>query len=236
MNTHIIAMFAVVAAVTVSGQLFGGSQVAEQGIQAAQNSALNLAENDALNQQAALNKEDRRQARLDAKAARQALKNQRQALREARRLAASEQLEAAEFTNAAQFNELDAAADVSSAQKFGLQILSENKHDESARISSSNGAQFNTGSKLNAASSIDAADYIDAETVDQAEAIDQQAISAANENEDILNAREGLQKQDNFLLQAQDMSQFGQFGGRQGGLNFGGAFGGFGGGLFGKRR
>ena len=62
MNTHIIAIFAVVAAVTVSGQLFGGSQVAEEGIQAAQNSALNLAENNALNQQAALNKEDRRQA------------------------------------------------------------------------------------------------------------------------------------------------------------------------------
>ena len=57
--------------------------------------------------------------RLDAKAARQARKNQRQALREARRLAASEQLEAVEFTNAAEFNELDAAADVSSAQKFG---------------------------------------------------------------------------------------------------------------------
>mgnify|MGYP001801657074 CR=1 FL=1 len=60
-----------------------------------------------------------------------------------------------------------------------LHILSVNKNDESARIRSSNGAQFNTGSKLNAASSIDAADYIDAETVDQAEAIDQEAISAA---------------------------------------------------------
>jgi len=224
MNAQVLALFVVVAAVTVSGQLLGAA-VGQQQVQASAGTALNVAENDALEQQAALNKEARQAARLEAKTARQARKNQRQALKKKTALQHSQQLEAAEFNNAAEYNEVDAAADISKANRFGLQIVSENAHDESARLSKSSGSQFNTGSKIAAANNLNAADYHDEEAIDQAETISEDALSAANENEDILNAQEGLQSQNNFLLQAQDFTNFGQFGAgqqQQQGLNFGG--------------
>jgi len=235
MNSQIMFVFTVVAAVATLVSSQAVVDVAE-GIQASQGSALNVADNSASLQQAALNKEARQQARLDKKKARQERKNQRKALKAANRLAAQSQVDFADYTNVAEFSEVDAAADLKTANKFGLQIVSENVHDESARLSKSSGNQASTGTKLSAGESIDAADYVNAEEIDQYEITDEDLLSAAGAEEDILNANEGVQSKNQFILQAQDFSDFANFGRNSGGISggFGGGF--FNSGLFARRR
>lgn len=228
-----------VAAAVVPANVVGEAAAVEKGVQAQQQSALNVGEANAGLSQAQLEKLARKQDRLDAKRAQQARKNQGHRLAHGEKLQAQEALDFANYENAAVFEDTDAAASKNTANRFGLALTSEDYHKEDAALSSNHGKKAESGVKLSAADSIAAADYHDEEGLDQLDASDLDALSAAKADEGKLNAAQGLKAQEQFQLQAQDFSNIAAgfangFDGFGGNGVLGGFGGGLGGGLFGN--
>jgi len=206
----VLAVFAAVCAVVVSGQRGGRAHVdAAQGLRAASNkqTALNAGDKSFNQQQALLDKQQRAQARLDKKANRQERKRARAAKREQERIAAANRLDFENYENAAEFNNVEAAADLSKANKFGLQLVSESRLDESAALKQSNGKQAAQGTRLSAAEQLEAESLHSIDAEEEAEFIDENALSAAEAAEDTLGAKEANNVGKESVLSFQDVDQ-----------------------------